>query len=566
MTGKDSHKKLKYLSNAYLPFLLFLVAIAQRLPRLGFDLINADGGLWHDRSLDFMKALSAHDWMGSFQTGHPGVPVLWLSGVSMTIYIMGTLLSRGKLEMLGELTSLPLNERLQEFPDLHFAAKLPLALASAIVVVFVYLLIKKMSNKRIAFVAGALVAVDPYYLAHSRILHLDALLSGFIVLSIICFILFLIENRMRYLIASGLLTGLAIATKSLAIILFPFFFIVVLLFHLFFKHQKRSYGFISLRLGLSGLFVVWLLIAVLTFVVIFPAMWVAPVQVLGSMARGLFKGATMPHAITGMVYNSNDISNSRWFYLSIIARNLTPITLPFLFVAMAFIFQRGRNDKKFEKFFQIILLLFTLFFVVVISLAAKKINRYSLPVFPVIDILAAFGIYRAIEILSAYMKNRFSNNRILRNLGNETKVITIVVFLIFVYSIYVFVYLSPHYFTYTNPVITGRIAGEAEDGGSGLRLAAIFLNQKEDSSNLVVACVSPEYFAPFFKGRTISLEQYEEGDSADYIVLHTAKTGRKPVQAKMLREEFSATVPEKVFDINGHKTVLIFRPTEDRKI
>jgi len=95
------------------------------------------------------------------------------------------------------------------------AAKLPIALITATGVIGVYLLVKALFSRPIAFLSVILIAIDPFYLAHSRVLQLDALTSTFVTLSLLSLLLYLTHGRHSgYLIFSGSMAGLAFLSKS----------------------------------------------------------------------------------------------------------------------------------------------------------------------------------------------------------------------------------------------------------------------------------------------------------------------------------------------------------------
>ena len=69
--------------------------------------------------------------------------------------------------------------------DVRFvpAVKLPTVFLTAVCVAVFYLLVRRLFGDRIGLVAAILLALDPLYLAHSRILHHDALVTSFMTLS-----------------------------------------------------------------------------------------------------------------------------------------------------------------------------------------------------------------------------------------------------------------------------------------------------------------------------------------------------------------------------------------------
>ncbi len=65
------------------------------------------------------------------------------------------------------------------------------------------------------------IALDPFHVAHSRILHLDGMLSSFLLLALLAFLSFLRYRRALDLIVSGVAAGLSWLTKSPSLFLIP---------------------------------------------------------------------------------------------------------------------------------------------------------------------------------------------------------------------------------------------------------------------------------------------------------------------------------------------------------
>ena len=152
--------------------------------------------------------------------------------------------------------------------------RLPTVLLAAGCVAVFYWLARKLVGETIAIVGALLLAFDPLFLAHSRTLHHDALATIFISLSVLALLNFAATQKSGarwYLILSGGLAGLALLSKgtSLALVIFA-----TLFFLWCWLGQKRP-----LKATISaGL--IWLGVAMVVFVALWPAMWVIPGQVL----------------------------------------------------------------------------------------------------------------------------------------------------------------------------------------------------------------------------------------------------------------------------------------------
>ncbi|MFN8496741.1 MAG: glycosyltransferase family 39 protein [Anaerolineae bacterium] len=69
------------------------------------------------------------------------------------------------------------------------------ALATSLAVGAIYLLARRLFGARAALVAGILVAFDPAFLGHSRLMTLDAVLASLMLLSVLTLLIFLRDRQ-----------------------------------------------------------------------------------------------------------------------------------------------------------------------------------------------------------------------------------------------------------------------------------------------------------------------------------------------------------------------------------
>ena len=154
-----------------LPGLIFLLAF---LPRALYPVSRTM--LWYRRAIYFGDALLAKNWAETYQTYHPGVMTMWLSGIGIKALAWKRSLSSPQL--LGAEPTIP-----GTVNDAITAGVVPLALVIALCVVLAYFLLKRLTTDRVAFVSGCLMAIDPFLLTHSKVLHVDGLLAMLMVTS-----------------------------------------------------------------------------------------------------------------------------------------------------------------------------------------------------------------------------------------------------------------------------------------------------------------------------------------------------------------------------------------------
>jgi hypothetical protein len=220
-----------------LPLALFLLALVPRAFWLGRFITIDESYHWFERARLFLRAIRAGDWAATNLIGHPGVTTMWLGASGLAAQ-----------QWLAEAGLLPASD-----PDTtRMLLRLPIAIVTSLCVALGYALLRRLLPGRVALLAALLWASDPFLVAHSQLLHVDALLASFVTLALLAALLaFRLECqsgisirevtrshakkesdvleggadagplRWRWLLASALFGGLALLTKSPAIILPP---------------------------------------------------------------------------------------------------------------------------------------------------------------------------------------------------------------------------------------------------------------------------------------------------------------------------------------------------------
>ncbi len=173
------------------------------------------------------------------------------------------------------------------------------------------------------------------------------------------------------------------------------------------------------------------------------------------------------------------------FYPVVLLIRSTPVTFIFSLISLFFLTKTSRLKLKSRK--NIFLLVsFILIFTIIMSIALKKGDRYMLPVFPIMNILAATGLY-------------YSMKRIVSNRRYFLTILSIIV----LFHAYSSLSLHPYYLSYYSPLLGGP--SHAPDiidigGGEGLEKAAEYLNQKENAEDITVVSLCPDCLKMFFRG------------------------------------------------------------------
>lgn len=519
-----------------LPLVIFGLALAVRLPGLG-GFLTADEPLWINRSRHFVggllfadyacpatdrgRSFAASGWGCTLQSEHPGVTTMWAGGLGLLFYYWQSVGPTGQ-DLFTFLTSI---DMAQLDPAFIIPVRLPLAGLGALFVALFYLVLRRLIAESLALGAALLLALTPFHVALSRVLHHDSLTSTFMTLSLLALLGFWLRGwRWGWLLLSGVLAGLALLSKPVSWFLIPF---TVLLAGLtlpvefispatwrtpVFWTRLKQRGF---ELGL------WAVAAVLTYVILFPAIWTIPGEVFRVIFNQSIEAAVKGHGL----YFLGQVSHNPGllFYPVSWLLQATPVEVIGVLAAVV----AGLKSFNLRSFklsdlwrrhpIEVTLGLYGLLFLVFVTVAAKKLPRYFLPAFPLIEIVVVFGLLWLAKTLS----KRFDRP----TFGWAAALFRspyFMILILFVQGLPLLAYY-PYYFTYYNPLLGGA-PGAARlttvGLGEGLDQAAAYLNQLPGAESLRVAvCANDDLFSPFFAGQDDPCPEAEMLQS-DYILYY----------------------------------------------
>jgi hypothetical protein len=539
---------------------LILVAAAIFVPRiLELDkFVTTDEQLWLTRSANFYFALGQRNFANTYQRQHPGVTTMW-AGTAGFLWRYPQYRGSG----LSQIGYYILDDYLEEVGssplDVLEGGRIFIVLGNTFTLLIAYLYARRLIGDLPALMGFLLIAFDPFHLAHSRVLHLDGSLTNLMLAALLAFLSYLRGRRLLDLLAAGAFSGLSWLTKSPGLFLLPIFGLLVL-YELYralaSRHGEAWYRIIwryawpPVALGLTGLMV---------FVALWPAMWVRPlamVRKVFSMAeRYAETGHGTPVFFNGVIYPNGKIGAEEfYFYPLTILRRSTPIIIGgLLLLLIVLLLRRGLLKSAETPFTLFSLAIFILLYLLVMNMGAKKFDRYALPVYPALDLMAAVGWVAGVRWLS----NKWSRYALPLILGGAIAVQMAMVLPTF-----------PYYLSYYNPMMGGpKKAPEVMliGWGEGLDQAAEYLNAKPDSQNLIAASwYGTGCFSYFFNGRTVNINaasrltenKYVNAISADYMVIYIHQWQRN--MPKRILERVAEMEPEKTIWINGLEYVRIY--------
>ena len=145
---------------------------------LAHDLvITADEDNWMRRAGGFTYGLLNGQLGRTYQNGHPGVTTMWVA--------MLTLGPDRMVQYADRVHNQRLVGRVAGFWDALVDARIGFALVTAALVTLIAGLAWRLFGPLVGVLAGLIVGLEPFYLAISQLVHMDAILSGTMVASVL---------------------------------------------------------------------------------------------------------------------------------------------------------------------------------------------------------------------------------------------------------------------------------------------------------------------------------------------------------------------------------------------
>ncbi len=447
------------------------------------------------RSLNFSDALLRLDpAAASATTGPratmPGVTTMWLGTAARAAWALGM--------------QLRLTEGEATFTTSAVArglAQLAVAFATSALIGLVVLLAWWWASPVAAVAMGALLASEPFVVAHGAVLHTDELTGLFGAGGVLALLLALgiparSAGRPRARAAlGGALLGGALLTKLTALVLLPGVALVasadVLRALVTVRHGTRQLGRQSSLLALAcGVAVAVVLLA-------WPAIWADPLRQLDLLRQSAALART---PLTTFFLGHVTGTPGPLFYAVATPLRMTPWFLLAVLVLIPLALVRGQRRHA------VILLVIIAPVVAVLSVAARQADRYVLVALP----LAALAVGLGIDAVLGRIRTPCSARPRLALAAGLTATALLVAHA---------AWIAPWGLAYFNPLLGGSKTAERTiliGWGEGLELAGEWIRQREAPGCEVTVAFTHWTLSSAFPCGTIT------GDTAaaDYVVLY----------------------------------------------
>jgi 4-amino-4-deoxy-L-arabinose transferase-like glycosyltransferase len=514
--------------NRYSPPWVFLsylaigvVALALRVADLGVFVMGDEWGFWMRRSATFLEALQTGDFGATAVSLHPGVTTMWLGSAGILLHRL--LLAWGVVE--------------DTFPVRLALMQLPVALTHGAGVVVGYGLLRRILPfpPLTAFLAALLWATDPFIIGFDRLLHVDGLNGTFAMLSLLaaCGYWNHTPRHAGWLVFSAVCGALAMMSKSTGVAVVPVVGVLALASDWprsvrtspldETRRPSRSLWSWSRSWSWSWLLplLAWGAIFALTMVVVWPAVWAAPMKVYDLLWVGVEVEAAAPHSKGNFFLGQDDPTPGPLFYPVALALRTTPWSLVgLLLLPLALWGQRAGGERRGAELRNLAVLAgFCILFVAGVTLFPKKLNRYLAPIFPAVDTLAAFGLLWGIAHLAPgprWKEWKATGVRYARYA---------LVGLLGVAALVNAVWWHPYGMAYFNQALGGHRAGADTflvGMGEGLEQVAAWLNQQPDSTGVVTLSSTVYSLRPYLKEGVYASPARGETlpDRTGYVVIY----------------------------------------------
>jgi len=568
----QGRKKQQQLKDWLVVAVLFGIALWLRASNLA-HFVTADEHNWVYRSGLFLNALLRQDWAGTSVWYTPAVTTTWLGSGSLAVYyqLHQVDISRSMTEWLLSFSSTKAEL------DILLALRWSVALFTALMAALVYGLARKLWPLPVALLGTLFLITEPHLLAVSRIIGHDALITFFVIASLLS--LLYAKRRLaellspqrnwlqqavqyRWFALSGLFAGLAILSKAPALILIPFAGLVAAVDiwlaearPLDLKLSEQAFYPPSslvrtsrLKQWIPALFI-WGAGLWLTFIVIWPAAWVDPLgQSWFVVSSAFFSSAGLEDADVQPYWSIPDLGY--FYYLVNGAYKISPFGLiGTLLAVIAGGYKIWREKLSWRGVLQNDLFwlgLFVFLFALMMTLSTKQSPRYILPAFPALSFIAAWGWVNVANL--PVIASRPTLRRIWKT-GTIAVLGTLAVLLTLNYA--------PYYFTYFNPLLGGALTAPQIvriGWGEGLDELGRWLNTHPNATAEQVGTRYTATLYPFFSGQISSPVDPE----LDYVAFYIKQTQSGYPAPEILRY-FENQTPLQRIRLNGIEYAQVYQ-------
>ncbi|MCW5850847.1 MAG: hypothetical protein KIT87_12300 [Anaerolineae bacterium] len=272
----------------------------------------------------------------------------------------------------------------------------------------------------------------------------------------------------------------------------------------------------------------WALVAALTYIAVWPAMWTTPGQTLSALYQTLTAYAPTAYDPTFFLGEATVTPGPLFYPLVALFR-----TAPLTWLGLAVLGWRAWRREAGVPWRTVgALLLYALLFGVALSLSAAKFDRYLLPALVPLVLAAGIGL-GAVSSQYPVVSNQYG----IRNTKYALRITHHALLLALLFLVQTLSVLSfhPYYLAWYNPLVGGQAAAERIlplGWGEGLEGAAQYLAVQPAAETARVATWGAVGLAPWFRGQVVLPEKAQPWRDADYLVVYITDRQRNDAIAQ----------------------------------
>lgn len=500
-------------------------------------MVTTDEPLWLGRSANFYRALRTGEYSATYQQAHPGVPTMWLGAIAWAVRVPD--IARILPANLDEVRNIDLVLRDAGIDPMRLlvTARVVKVLGQTALFVAALAGLHRLLNWGPFVVAGTLIATDPFASALDSLLHIDGLQAISLVAAVTWLaVAFNSQDRdVSWWIGSGVFAAIAWMTRSTGIVIaaLPLMWLMIQIVRWWRGNAEAAPAL--MRFGL------WMSVAAVTSVALLPAMWVYPVgtalKLIGYTVHSAATGHEAPQFFRGVIVDGDP---GLLFYPLTLVWRLSPIVIVGLAASVLVLIRQRREIDRLRPHLWIGA--FGVLYLAVMTLSAKKFDRYILPIYPLLAIGAAIGLVWLLR----------------RIVGERWAVVTGVALAVLVNCSLV-AQTIPYRLGAYEPLLGGAAAAQEEfqtGWGQGGDEAMAIISRDADGRDVIVYTAdfvtAYRYFAP----QNIELRRLEAGapipTDADYVISSIQQSQRN------LDADLSSLPAEPRFSI-AHNGVTLMR-------
>jgi 4-amino-4-deoxy-L-arabinose transferase-like glycosyltransferase len=404
------------------------------------------------------------------------------------------------------------------FMDLLIRARIGIILVNTALLVGAVALVWRLLGFGPALLGGILLMLDPFVVAHTQVVHMDGLSACLMTLAMLAAGIYWWEGGgPGYLVLCAVASALALLTKAPSLVL-GLLIPIVALAAPFLDRAAWPLPRLLRSMVVAGL------IGIPVVFALWPALWVAPIYTLTTALRFTIETGA-EHRPGNFFMGHPLVDPGPLYYPTVIMYRLSPLALAGLVSVGVLLPPRSLKRPT------LLLLFFIVGFMLFLSLASKKLDRYAIPAFPALDLLAGLGLWTLGSWIAPLLAAR--------GVSRQARRVLIVgaVVLITISQALPLAMVAPYALAYYNPIVGGGPAAARVllvGWGEGLDQVAAYLNAQPDAERQLIAIYFPQELN--FQGLvTGTVTQLTDPRPVDYVVDYVSATQRGQTPAAVSR-------------------------------